>query len=54
MMVMLLLLTVKYGVNVNLWLVLVISIAGILGSMRLFLGQHNNNQVYAGFLLGLS
>ncbi len=47
-------LAIKYGVNVNLWLVLVVSIAGLLGSMRLFLGQHTNNQVYAGFLLGFT
>ncbi len=47
-------LTVKYGVNVNMWLVFVMSVAGVLGSMRLYLGQHTKYQVYAGFLLGFA
>ncbi len=45
-------LSIKYGVHLNAWLYLVIGVAGLLGSMRLLLGQHNTSQVYAGFLLG--
>ncbi len=45
-------LSIKYGVHLNIWLYLIIGLAGILGSMRLILGQHNTSQVYSGFLLG--
>ncbi len=45
-------LSIKYGVQLNLWLFLVICVGGVLGSMRLLLGQHTLAQVYAGFLMG--
>ncbi len=44
--------TLKYGVNIHLWLLVVILVAGILGSSRLLLGAHSPKQVYAGFALG--
>lgn len=41
-----------FHVHVNLLLYLVLIIAGLVGSSRLFLGAHNKMDLYGGFLVG--
>ncbi len=43
---------IKYGVNTNMWLLICIGIAGIVGTCRLILNAHNPYQIYAGLFLG--
>ncbi len=45
-------LTIKYGVNTNMWLLISLGIAGILGSSRLALNAHNPKQIYTGLVIG--
>ncbi len=45
--------SLKYGVNTHVWLLIAIFVSGLLGSSRLAVGAHNPKQVYAGFALGL-
>ncbi len=45
--------SIKYGVNTNMWLLLGIAISGLLGSSRLALEAHNPKQVYSGFIVGM-
>lgn len=44
--------TLKYGVNTSYLLLIVIFVAGLLGSCRLQLNAHTPLQIYSGFLLG--
>jgi len=46
-------LTVKYGVNTNIWILICIGIAGIIGSSRLALNAHNTKQIYTGLIVGM-
>ncbi len=41
-----------YGMNVNWILMLAVFIAGIIGTARLYLNEHNATQIYSGFMLG--
>ncbi len=50
----LLALNIMYGINTMAWLILVIVLAGVVGTSRLKLNAHTPAQVYAGFGLGLS
>jgi len=45
--------SIKYGVDTTMWILIAIGVAGILGSSRLALKEHNGLQVYSGFFLGL-
>lgn len=45
-------LAIFLGLNVELFLILIVMISGIVASSRLFLGKHNQSQVYFGWLLG--
>lgn len=40
--------------DMTIYYLLIIMVAGITGSARLWLGEHNPAQVYSGFILGLS
>jgi hypothetical protein len=49
----LLILSLRLGMDLNLFIISSIFIASILGTSRLILNTHNNPQVFIGFLLGL-
>ncbi|MDX2443611.1 MAG: hypothetical protein QNK30_07395 [Bacteroidales bacterium] len=44
--------SIRYRVNLNLYLILLILISGIIGFSRLFLNAHNPFQIYLGYLVG--
>ncbi|MCW3805158.1 PAP2 family protein [Plebeiibacterium marinum] len=44
--------TLKYGVDTNIWIMVTIAISGLLGSSRLGANAHSPAQVYSGFFLG--
>jgi hypothetical protein len=44
--------SIRYRVNLNLYLIMLILISGIVGFSRLFLNAHNPFQVYLGYLVG--
>jgi len=45
-------LTHLYGMHVNWILMLAVLIAGIIGTARLSLDEHNSTQIYSGFMMG--
>ena len=46
--------SVRLAVGLNLFLIVLILFAGLLGTVRLLLNEHNPAQVYAGYLLGFA
>ncbi len=50
----LLALTLRYQVDLTIWLSLIVIISGITASSRLHLGAHNPLQVYLGYFVGFS
>ena len=44
--------SIRYRVNLNLYLIMLILFSGIVGFSRLFLNAHNPFQVYLGYLVG--
>lgn len=47
-------LSLKFRIDVNNYLVLLLLASGLLGYSRLKLGAHNQKQIYAGFVVGFS
>lgn len=47
-------LTFKYGINLTFPIIIFVLIAGIIGSVRIYLGKHSPAQVYSGFAIGLA
>jgi hypothetical protein len=45
-------LAIRYNLDLTLYLTLIVIIAGITATARLYLGAHKPTQIYAGFLLG--
>ncbi len=41
-----------YGLHINWILMTTILLAGIIGTARLYLNEHNPSQVYSGFMMG--
>lgn len=44
--------SIRYRVNLNLYLILLILMSGLIGFSRLFLNAHNPFQIYLGYLVG--
>ena len=41
-----------YGMHVNWILMLAVLVAGLIGTARLYLKEHNSTQIYSGFMMG--